>query len=67
MTTFLGCILGNFLSPCDLLGRRTRGDYTPDTLPQSFRTYSRAWARPTRPACVASRWTGITKSGTLAG
>jgi integrase len=38
---FLDCILSDYLSACDLLERRARGDYTPDTLLQTFPVFDR--------------------------
>jgi integrase len=40
MVTFLDCILPSFSWACELLESRARGDYTPDTRPQSFPAYS---------------------------
>jgi hypothetical protein len=36
MVAFLDCVLGDYISACYLLERRARGDYSPDTLPQTF-------------------------------
>jgi hypothetical protein len=36
MTAFLDGVLPAFVAACDLLERRAQGDYSPDTLPQTF-------------------------------
>jgi hypothetical protein len=41
MVAFLDCILHQYFYACRLLERRAQGDYTPDTLPQSFPVFDR--------------------------
>jgi hypothetical protein len=36
MVAFLDCVLGDYISACYLLKRRAQGDYSRDTLPQTF-------------------------------
>jgi integrase len=41
MTAFLDGVLPAFVAACDLLERRAQGNYTPDTLPQTFPAFER--------------------------
>ncbi len=41
MTAFLDCILDHFITACDLLERRARGDYAPDARVNTFPVFDR--------------------------